>query len=409
MINIKNLNNIRKYKVFIDGKFDFDQLHDVTKINCGAFGCIYKINNVNKNICIKLSKISNKDLSKIFTETNIIKQLNNYIPNIYETGTAIINKVKYFYTIMDFIEGEQINNYNLNNQQVIELFIFLIKFMYILHKNNLAYTDIKPENIMYDGSYFKVVDIDTIKHQYIYKNLESEIFTSIFYLNNITVYKTIHQLQQLSSCVLTCLELLGMYPNCKKKNYNTKKKSYINAMIKFVEDNHIKSPRELENRQYFHNLVMELTEKTNNLTYSILFLFNIYIELIPKFTTAYINVNFVINTLYYYLPYVSTDIVKGNELCVQITKDHDFICKTEVKYELLENIKDLVDMIPVSINVDFYIDNIFPHYKKIINVKKNEIVYKKYLTDELKYHIIDDEYEYYRYDPKTMEHLKIFI
>ena len=205
------------------------------------------------------------------------------------------------------------------------------------------------------------------------------------------------------------LELLGMYPNCKKKNYDTKKKSYINAMIKFVEDNHIRSPRELEDRQYFHNLVMKLNEKTNNLAYSILFLFNIYIELIPKFTTAYINVNFVINTLYYYLPHISTNIVKGKELCFQTTKDHDFICKTEVKYELLENIQNLVDMIPASINIDYYINNIFPHYKKIINEKKNNIIYKEFLTDTLKYHIIDDEYEYYRYDPKTLEHLKIFI
>jgi serine/threonine protein kinase len=409
MIEVNDIKNIRRDKVFINGNFDFSKLNNITKINCGAFGCVYKINNVSKHICIKLSKISNKNFSNIFKENDLGKKLVNFIPNIYETGVSIINKTKYYYTIMDFIDGDEINNYEFNNQQIIELFIFLIKFMYILHKNNLAYTDIKPQNIMYDGKYFKVVDIDTIKHQYIYKNLESEIFTSLYYFNKINFVRTIHQLQQLSSCVLTCLELMGMYPNCNKKNYDTRKKNYVNAMIKFVKDNNIKSPIELEDRTRFYKLLMKLNEKTNNLTYSLLFLINIYIELIPKFTTSYINVNFVVNELTYYLPYLSTRQLNGNELCYSHPMTHDIILSTDVKYELLENIKELVDMIPASINVDHYIKNIYPQYKKIITEKKNNTIYKIYLQDKIKYHIIDDEYEYYRYDPKTLEHLKIFI
>ena len=152
MIEINDIKNIRRDKVFINGNFDFSKLSNITKINCGAFGCVYKINNVSKHICIKLSKISNKNFSNIFNENDLGKKLNNFIPNIYETGVSIINKTKYYYTIMDFIDGDEIDNYEFNNQQIIELFIFLIKFMYILHKNNLAYTDIKPQNIMYDGN-----------------------------------------------------------------------------------------------------------------------------------------------------------------------------------------------------------------------------------------------------------------
>lgn len=405
-----NVNKAVKKTVFINGNFDFTKIKNIKQINCGGFGCIYKIDYNNKQICIKISKssVSNKTLSNILSDSKIKKQLNNFIPNVYETGQALIENKKYFYTVMDFINGDEIDNYELNNIQVIQLFIFLIKFMYILHKNNLAYTDMKPQNIMYDGNYFKIVDIDTIKHQWIYKNTENEITTDKYYLNKNKLVRNIHPLEQLSTCILTCLELLNMYPNCKveKNNDNLKKKKYINAMIDFVEKNNIKSPMELENKITFHNLLMQLNKKTNNLAYSLLFLINIYIELIPKFTVAYINVNYVVNVLTYYMNFINNTNT-GNELCNNVNKEHILIGKAYVDYSLLDNIEELINMIPDSINTDYYIKNIYPHYKEIINKKKknNKFIYETVYLKKFKNIFIDDEYEYYRKDPKVIEHI----
>lgn len=400
-----NINKAEKKKVFINGNFDFTKIKNIKQINCGALGCIYKIDYNNKQICIKISKVSNKTLSNILSDSKIKKQLNNFIPNVYETGQALIANEKYFYTVMDFINGDEIDNYELKNSQVIQLFIFLIKFMYILHKNNLAYTDMKPKNIMYDGNSFKIIDIDTIKHQWIYHNTESEITTDKYYLNKDNSVKTIHPLEQLSACILTCLELLNMYPNCQAKSYNLKKKKYINAMIDFVEKNNIKSPMELENKITFHNLLMQLNKKTNNLAYSLLFLINIYIELIPKFIVAYINVNYIVNVLIYYMNFIKNTNT-GNELCNNVNKEHILIGKTYVDYSLLDNIEELINMIPVSINTDHYIKNIYPHYKENINkIKKNKIIYEKVYLKKFKNIFIDDNYEYFRKDPKVLEHI----
>lgn len=404
-----NLNKAVKKRVFINGNFDFTKIKNIKQIGCGAFGYIYKISDNDKPICIKITKdVSNKKLSDILSDSKIKNQLKNFIPNVYETGQALIGKVNYYYTIMDFVDGDEIDNYEFNNHQVIELFIFLIKFMYILHKNNLAYTDIKPKNIMYDGNYFKIVDIDTIKHQWIYQNKEKEITTEKYYFTiDHPFRKTIHPLQQLSACVLTCLEIIKMYPNCKQNNYNTKKKSYINAMIDFVEKNNIKSPIELENKDTFYKLLIQLNKKTNNLAYSLLFLINIYIELIPKFTIAYIDVNYVVNVLTYYMNSINHDFTIGNELCNNINKEHIFIGKTNVHYSLLDNIEELINMIPFTINEDYYIKKIYPHYKEFIDIKKNQFSIKRH-PEKIKNIIIDDKYKYYRKDPRVLEHLDKF-
>ena len=58
LINEKS--KIKKLNTFLNGNFDISKLKNSVKLNCGTFGCVYKID---EKYCIKISKISNKHLS----------------------------------------------------------------------------------------------------------------------------------------------------------------------------------------------------------------------------------------------------------------------------------------------------------------------------------------------------------
>ena len=147
---------------------------------------------------------------------------------------------------------------------------------------------------------------------------------------------------------------------------------------------------------------------SNNMAYSLLFLLNIYNELIPKFITSYINVDFVINILNYYKQYINKHTSKHTiEFCSSKKQDHILINKNHVDEKLLQNMADTYNKIPSFINVDNYEKNIYPIYKDIFDKKTK--IYRKYGTEKIKYHIIDDEYYLLRLDPLTLYKYGIYI
>ena len=403
LINEKS--KIKKLNTFLNGNFDISKLKNSVKLNCGTFGCVYKID---EKYCIKISKISNKHLSEIISNCDF-HLLNNFISNIYEIGKLQIDEKVYYYMIIEYIDGVPLADIELNNYQIIDLLIFLIKFLYILHSNNLNYTDIKPENIMLTkNNVFKIVDVDTIIRLFLYRNTDKEIYTRKYAMQPLS-YITTHHLTIINSCILLCLEKMNLFPNCGVKDYLSRKTSYVNRMIEIVNKFNITSPMQLQDPQFFHNVLMDLTKMSNNMAYSLLFLLNIYNELIPKFITSYINVDFVINILNYYKKYINKYTSEDTiEFCSSNKQDHILINRTNVDEKLLQNMADTYNKIPSFINVENYEKNIYPIYKKLFD-NKTKIQRRFGAMEKIKYHIIDDEYYLLRMDPLTLSKFGLYI
>lgn len=298
-------------------QFAFSNITSVDELGCGGVGCTYKVNYRDNNqiytVCIKL-QYHNPIFTK-FTEvySKYHTLFDNYISFAYEIGSLTIHNTPVDYIIMEYIPYVTLNHTVLNNKQVASLFLFLLQFMYTLHTNNMSYSDIKPENIIYTGNNnFKIIDIDTIlplistSQDYIYNTT-----TKYFDITNTTAF-TSHQLNQLVSCVYTCLDCMKLYPRCSS---DPPVLEYCNYLINLANYYNITNANQIVMEEVFNQLLQYINSVTSNLLYSLLSLFMMYILLIPRYTIAYIDTIFWYNTFMYYYQYIPEISTTSVQLC----------------------------------------------------------------------------------------------
>lgn len=362
---LRDIHNATLNKTYGQWVFPPKHFKSLVKIGSGGFGSVYKFTIDGVTFCIKIM-IKDKSFDsfvKLYSENNLFELLSGYATDIYEMGNMIMNGEQYDYMIMKYYPNKSLNQVKMTNNDICHLMLFLIKFMSILHTHNLSYSDIKPHNIIQSDDSFIIIDLDTII-PYISSNKYFNTITSYYDISNTDIF-TSHPLNQLNSCIYTCLDIMGIYPKCTSKKAIFQ---YANYLVSYAKDKHIKYANQLEDITLFNYIVQDLYNVTQNLIYTIMSIFYMYILLIPRYTVAYINTEFWLNILNFYEEHIPFDYKIGNELCKKynVEKNKNEIINSWVMNN--NNIQEEWKKIPKIIN--------YKEFTKVIpNVKtKNDLL-----------------------------------
>lgn len=407
---IEDLQNFNLKSLIINKNLYTENIEKSELISCGGTGCVYKIYINNIPYCIKFqdSHFFDTNFIKIYKQHDLNTILDNYICKIYDIGIVMNYKLhnkKIYYIIMEYIEGTTLSDLKLTNNNISVLMIFLMKFMLILHSNNLGYSDIKPENIILTkDSKLKIIDIDTITNLLSFKRY-SNIVTLHYYISDLKIF-TSHQLTNIISCILTCLQKMDMYPKCSSKYTYTKSiRSYCAYLLNVAYKLNIKKSSDIKNN--IQLLVNELYPQCNNLLYTLISMLMLDILLIPRYSVAYYDANYWINIFTKYTPYIPNEYLTCNEFCSTTIPEtmkpsisnlmHDYPNRITEKTDLDEELSK----IPMTVNYNLFVNEYIPmyikEYTKLINkfktLYKNNEFYQKYL--------IIDKYSFIIQDPRA--------
>ena len=398
-----------KLKSLLFNKAIYIDINNVELLSCGGTGCVYKIYINNVPYCIKLqygNNFNDKTIN-ICKKYDINKLLDDFICKIYDIGVVMNNKYhnkKIYYTLIEYIEGTSLSDLKLTNNNISVLMIFLLKFMLILHSNNLGYSDIKPENIMLSKDYkFKIIDIDTITNLLSLKRY-SNTFTPKYYISEIKAF-TSHQFNNIISCILTCLNLMNMYPQCNKKSYLQSIKEYCAYLLNVCDKLKIKKSSDVKNN--IQLLVNDLYPKCNNLLYTLISILLIDILLIPRYSIAYYDANYWIYIFSIYTQFIPNEYLTCNQFCSKTVSINMFPFMENLIHDYPNRISNETDLdeeiskIPNIINYDLFMKEYIPLYinKYQIRINKFKNLFK-YIENYQKYLTID-EYSFIRQDPRA--------
>ena len=148
---------------------DFQKDYTNYLLGNGKFGYVYKAfcPKLSKHFALKMIKKNDDDknqLINVYREYEVMKNSNN--PNIekiigYFTGYNPSDNKEYYYFILEFIEGKNLdklaNEYqekkeNIDQNLIMKLFFGIENGLYYLHKNGIIHRDISPDNIMLDNN-----------------------------------------------------------------------------------------------------------------------------------------------------------------------------------------------------------------------------------------------------------------
>lgn len=147
----------------IKGKWNENEYLVLRKIGQGGLGHIYKVRDENDNIlAIKISK----DMTTITREYDTIKKLQNiaYVYKVYDIDDYIYNNEKYFFFVMDYIDGSNlkqiIKNKKMDIYNILGIAIIILDTLNKIYLSGYIYCDIKLENILLDYKNNKIMLID---------------------------------------------------------------------------------------------------------------------------------------------------------------------------------------------------------------------------------------------------------
>lgn len=129
-------------------------------IGKGAFGIVYIACRANNcDYVLKIQKID-KDF---YNEVNLLKELSEYyfVPTIYDAWTCRGN---------GYIVMEKLNRKS--NLTKAEKHVKIREIIKTLHKNNIVYFDLHPDNVMYKGNKLYLIDFGLSKK---FKNKSTKI------------------------------------------------------------------------------------------------------------------------------------------------------------------------------------------------------------------------------------------
>jgi len=124
---------------------------------------IYIIEKDNQKFVCKIRQYKD-DCQNEINVYYILKNIKNeYVSNYIEYN--IIDK--YIYFITEYIDGitlyNHIKNNNLNNNEIVLLFIDILKCLIFIHEKNILHCDIKPNNIIVKNDKPVIIDFDLAK------------------------------------------------------------------------------------------------------------------------------------------------------------------------------------------------------------------------------------------------------
>lgn len=123
-------------------------------IGKGSFGSVYK---VEKGGIFYAMKVFQSDLLKTEYKARIdqeVKALQKIThPNVvklHDFGTFKENEFEYFYTVMDFVDGQQLSNFvgTIDEARCIEIVESVLATLAAVHAQGVIHRDLKPANIM---------------------------------------------------------------------------------------------------------------------------------------------------------------------------------------------------------------------------------------------------------------------
>lgn len=142
----------------------------------GTFGSVYTCEKDEKTYAMKIfsadfvhSEFAKDIDNRITREITALKMVNSpYVVKYIDDGSFIDNGWKYFYVVMDFVDGEDLENVlknrNFSVDEALSVFDFILKGISAIHGANLIHRDLKPANIylLKDGS-VKILDFGLSK------------------------------------------------------------------------------------------------------------------------------------------------------------------------------------------------------------------------------------------------------
>ncbi|KPU26601.1 hypothetical protein TR13x_09305 [Caloranaerobacter sp. TR13] len=145
------------------GKWYKNEYTVLEKIGQGGVGTVYKV--IDHKGYIKALKIS-EDIMSLTREFEIIHKLplSNNIPIVYEIDDWVYKNKKYYYIVMEYIEGDNlkeiINKNKLSIREVLGISLILSGLINKLYQMGYIYGDLKLENIIVDRKTKKVMFVD---------------------------------------------------------------------------------------------------------------------------------------------------------------------------------------------------------------------------------------------------------
>lgn len=147
----------------IKGKWYKNEFTVLEKIGQGGVGTVYKV--IDYKGYVKALKIS-EDIMSLTREFEIIQKLplSNNIPKVYEIDDWVYKNRKYYYIVMEYIEGDNlkkiINKDKLSIREVLGISLILSGIINKLYQIGYIYGDLKLENIIVDRKTKKLMFVD---------------------------------------------------------------------------------------------------------------------------------------------------------------------------------------------------------------------------------------------------------
>jgi len=148
------------------------------KLGDGSMGIVFLAERLGQNYAFKIFIGSNakKMMEKEYEISNIVAPLkppfNKFSPErcpetivcSLDKGDFLHNEKIYYYLVMEYIEGRELNELvrlhaNLGTVNIIRFIYFICKGIDHMHTHGVAHRDIKLENIMYNNNQLKIIDL----------------------------------------------------------------------------------------------------------------------------------------------------------------------------------------------------------------------------------------------------------
>ncbi|MGM0380166.1 MAG: serine/threonine-protein kinase [Bacillota bacterium] len=162
------------------GKIYFDKYQVVKKLKKGSQGKVYLVKNIFLDSLWILKLVKNND--NIFKEEGILKLINSrYFPKIVD----IFYKDDFAYIIEEYVEGKTLEKYfnenlNMETNEIIHIGKEIAKALNYLHKKNIIYRDLSPDNIIITPlNKIIIIDLGFCKFNYL-KRDEKKSFKSYY-------------------------------------------------------------------------------------------------------------------------------------------------------------------------------------------------------------------------------------
>jgi|GEM_PF-1125533 len=149
----------------IDGKWLKHKYKLLELLGKGGIGRVYKAMNL-ENKGVYAVKITD-DIQSITKESDVLKQFQSIesFPRFIEADDCIVDNNKYYYIVMEYIEGQNLNetlrDCGLSDKEILGIGLIIGRTLQILHKEGLVFGDLKLENLMLDkkNKILRIIDL----------------------------------------------------------------------------------------------------------------------------------------------------------------------------------------------------------------------------------------------------------